>query len=205
MDNQNSQPSTILFQEAIDFLVKIFQIFKFPQIKICFNGGKDATVVLYLAKMALEKLQISREIECIYFKEKQPFPEIIEFMEQQKKALNLQIVECKGCVKENLQNQVQLQAVIMGTRRSDPHGKTLNLISITDNNYPSLLRINPILEWNYSQIWEFIRTFNIPYCSLYDQGYMCLGEVGKTQPDKNYKIGMKPWEFDPQFERQNRE
>lgn len=38
----------------------------------------------------------------------------------------------------------------MGTRRSDPHGKSLNPITITDNNYPSLLRINPILEWTYS-------------------------------------------------------
>ncbi|CAD8084755.1 unnamed protein product [Paramecium sonneborni] len=204
MDNQDSISSSVLFQEAIDFLVKIFEIFRFPQIKICFNGGKDATVVLYLAKMALEKLQISTQIECIYFKEKEPFPEIIEFMELQQKALNLNILECKECVKQSLKQQVQLQAVIMGTRRSDPHGKNLNLISITDNNYPSLLRINPILEWNYSQIWEFIRTFNIPYCSLYDQGYMCLGEIGKTQPNKNYKNGMKPWEFDPEHERQDR-
>ena len=38
----------------------------------------------------------------------------------------------------------------MGTRRYDPNGKTLNAITITDNNYPSLLRINQILEWTYS-------------------------------------------------------
>lgn len=38
----------------------------------------------------------------------------------------------------------------MGTRRSDPHGKDLSKISITDKDYPSLLRINPILDWTYS-------------------------------------------------------
>lgn len=37
----------------------------------------------------------------------------------------------------------------MGTRRSDPHGKNLDRIALTDNGYPNVLRINPILDWNY--------------------------------------------------------
>ena len=60
-----------------------------------------------------------------------------------------------------------LKATIMGTRRDDPHGKFLDKISVTDGNYPSLLRINPILEWTHCQVWIFIREFNLPFCDLY--------------------------------------
>ena len=70
-----------IFSEAIDFMVKVLEIFKFPQIKVCFNGGKDASVVLYLVKMAIEKLKLNCSIECIYFSEEQPFPEILDFID----------------------------------------------------------------------------------------------------------------------------
>lgn len=56
----------------------------------------------------------------------------------------------------------------MGTRRCDPHGKDLEMVSITDSHYPAMLRINPILEWKYNEVWEFIREYKIPYCDLYN-------------------------------------
>lgn len=38
--------------------------------------------------------------------------------------------------------------------------------------------INPIVDFTDDDIWEFIRTNNIPYCSLYDEGWKRLGCVG---------------------------
>jgi phosphoadenosine phosphosulfate reductase len=37
---------------------------------------------------------------------------------------------------------------------------------------------NPIIDWSDEDVWEFIRRFNMPYCSLYDQGYKRLGCIG---------------------------
>lgn len=36
---------------------------------------------------------------------------------------------------------------------------------------------NPIYEFTDSEIWEYIRYYNVPYCSLYDEGFTRLGCV----------------------------
>lgn len=38
--------------------------------------------------------------------------------------------------------------------------------------------INPIINWEDSEVWEFIREYNVPYCHLYDCGYKRLGCIG---------------------------
>jgi len=46
---------------------------------------------------------------------------------------------------------------------------------------PSLMRISPILEWSYRDIWDFLTNVpNITYCSLYDQGYSSIGTMIDT-------------------------
>lgn len=38
--------------------------------------------------------------------------------------------------------------------------------------------VNPIIDWDDGDVWEFIKTYNVPYCSLYDKGYKRLGCIG---------------------------
>lgn len=35
----------------------------------------------------------------------------------------------------------------------------------------------------YGHVWHFLRTFNLPYCSLYEQGYTSLGKQSLTRPN----------------------
>ena len=44
--------------------------------------------------------------------------------------------------------------------------------------------INPIIEWTDQDVWEFIREENVPYCSLYDEGFKRLGCIGCPMADK---------------------
>ena len=38
--------------------------------------------------------------------------------------------------------------------------------------------VNPIVDWEDADVWEFIKTEGIAYCELYDQGYKRLGCIG---------------------------
>jgi len=35
--------------------------------------------------------------------------------------------------------------------------------------------LNPIIDWQDGDVWEFIHQENIPYCTLYDEGFTRLG------------------------------
>ncbi|CAK0892446.1 unnamed protein product [Prorocentrum cordatum] len=74
-------------------------------------------------------------------------------------------------------------AWVMGTREGDPHGSDLETFSPTSEWMPPGMRVNPILRWDYGQVWSFLRGFELPYCSLYDFGYTSIGSVGDTFPN----------------------
>ncbi|EGO01011.1 hypothetical protein SERLA73DRAFT_179038 [Serpula lacrymans var. lacrymans S7.3] len=76
-----------------------------------------------------------------------------------------------------------IQAILIGTRRSDPHGATLSHRNMTDPGWPVFERINPIINWSYSDIWAFLKALDIPYCNLYDQGFTSLGSTYNTYPN----------------------
>ena len=55
--------------------------------------------------------------------------------------------------------------------------------------------VNPIIDWSDEDVWEFIKTYNEPYCVLYDQGYKRLGCIGcpmntnaEKELDEHFKI-----------------
>lgn len=37
--------------------------------------------------------------------------------------------------------------------------------------------VRPILEWTQGEVWEYTHTYNVDYCSLYDNGFKRLGCV----------------------------
>lgn len=38
--------------------------------------------------------------------------------------------------------------------------------------------VNPIIEWEDHDVWDYIKANGIPYCSLYDEGWTRLGCIG---------------------------
>ncbi|KAJ7845919.1 hypothetical protein B0H13DRAFT_2409165, partial [Mycena leptocephala] len=76
-----------------------------------------------------------------------------------------------------------IDAILIGTRRTDPHGATLSHRNMTDSGWPRFERINPIINWDYADVWAFLRKLKVPYCDLYDYGYTSLGSTYNTFPN----------------------
>ncbi|KAI0363293.1 adenine nucleotide alpha hydrolases-like protein, partial [Pilatotrama ljubarskyi] len=81
-----------------------------------------------------------------------------------------------------------VEAILIGTRRGDPHGAQLGFRNPTDAGWPRFVRVNPIINWAYADVWAFLRRFRVPYCSLYDEGYTSLGSTYNTFPNPALRI-----------------
>lgn len=75
-------------------------------------------------------------------------------------------------------------AFVLGTRRGDPNCGDQETFAPSSTWLPiPFMRVNPILHWEYGHVWHFLRTFHLPYCPLYDQGYTSLGKRAATTPN----------------------
>ena len=73
-------------------------------------------------------------------------------------------------------------AFVLGTRRGDPNCGDQKAFEPSSDWMPPFMRVNPILDWTYGDVWAFLRAFDLPYCALYDGGYTSLGSVPTTSP-----------------------
>eukprot|EP00824_Muranothrix_gubernata_P007744 TRINITY_DN1987_c0_g1_i2.p1 TRINITY_DN1987_c0_g1~~TRINITY_DN1987_c0_g1_i2.p1 ORF type:complete len:283 (-),score=45.70 TRINITY_DN1987_c0_g1_i2:572-1300(-) len=171
------------------------------KLAFAFNGGKDSTVLLYLLLWAVDRGSWAgrrevdaesplRKMKVIYFKHADAFDEVDDFVTETCTKFNLEAVVYECGFKEGLRHMRQttnVQGIFMGTRRGDPHASDLDFYSPTTEGWPHFIRINPILEWTYSDVWKYLHLFEIPYCHLYNSGYTSIGGKHDTQPNPALK------------------
>ncbi|CAG9785262.1 unnamed protein product [Diatraea saccharalis] len=180
-----------VLQEAEQIIRQCFKQFRLEEVFLSFNGGKDCTALLDITINVLTENysteDVKNNIKVVYIRTKHPFREIEEFVEEIQSHYGITLTMVEGELKTTLQNVLEqdgtLKACLMGTRRTDPYSSDLEFMQKTDSNWPQLIRVSPILNWSYHQIWSYILKRKVPYCSLYDKGYTSIGSSHNTWPN----------------------
>lgn len=143
-----------------------------------------------------------RELQAVYVHSTNTFVSVDDFVDRCNDLYALKTTKFPFPLKEAfgkyLAQEPNVKAILVGIRRADPYGQSLSYIQRTDHGWPDFVRIHPVLEWHYVEIWEFLRTLSIPYCHLYDEGYTSLGGTNNTI--QNPMLANQDGTFKPAYE-----
>ncbi|XP_030569772.1 FAD synthase [Drosophila novamexicana] len=176
-------------QQAESIIKRANSLYGPEELMLCFNGGKDCTVLLDVLTKHRDAL---KPLRAVCFKSFDPFEEVEQFIDicTQRYSMDLRRYDgvLKLAIEQALAEQPQVRAVFLGCRRSDPGCAELSELTPCDRDWPPLMRIFPLLEWSYHDIWDYLRSQQLPYCSLYDQGYTSLGERSNTRTNPSLLV-----------------
>lgn len=170
------------FKQSEAIVKQAMSLYSPDEMMLCFNGGKDCTVLLDVLSRHLNN---SAPLRAVCVKSHDPFEEVEQFIDSSIERYALKLQRYHGALKMTIEQVLaehpQVRAMFLGCRRSDPGCEKLSEMVLCDNGWPSLMRIFPLLDWNYHDIWNYLRSQKLPYCSLYDQGYTSLGGRSSTR------------------------
>ena len=155
----------------------------------CFSGGKDSVVIKALALLA------GVDVEWHYSVTTIDPPELVRFIKEEHGNVRMDrpkrnffaMIPEKGmptrrirwcCEQFKESRNPKETTLLMGVRAAESprRAKTWGICTIHKRTKSPV--INPIIDWPDEMVWEFIREFDIPYCSLYDEGFTRLGCIG---------------------------
>jgi phosphoadenosine phosphosulfate reductase len=88
------------------------------------------------------------------------------------------------------------KAWITGQRRAQSATRS-DLRVEEDDPAHFMTKFNPLADWSEEEVWEYIRTNNVPYNALHDRGYPSIGCEPCTraiQPGEDVRAGRWWWE-----------
>ncbi|KAG5402741.1 hypothetical protein IGI04_008860 [Brassica rapa subsp. trilocularis] len=166
------------------------------EVAFSFNGGKDSTVLLHLLRAGyfLHKKEMSSSngglssfpVRTIYFESPSAFTEINAFTYDAAQTYGIQLDIIRQDFKSGLEALLKanpIRAIFLGVRIGDPTAVGQEQFSPSSPGWPPFMRVNPILDWSYRDVWAFLLTCKVKYCSLYDQGYTSIGSIHDTVPN----------------------
>lgn len=183
---------------SMDIIKIVVDKFPFKAIATTFTGGKDSTILLHLILRVLNGVIPFRVFNIdTSFK----FKKVYEFRDKLAHMWNLYLIVLKNeeVIKSmdkpispetcchllktiplnNAINKYNINALMTAIRWDEQEARREEIYFSQKDNH---VRVQPILHFTEKDVWDYIRKYNVPYCSLYDEGYRSLGCEPCTQP-----------------------
>jgi FAD synthetase len=100
---------------------------------------------------------IPRPLQGVYIVSRHPFPEVEDFVASSTREYHLDLARYELAMRPGLEaylkDRKSVKAIFVGTRRTDPHGEFLTHFDATDKDWPQFMRVHPVIDWHYAQIW----------------------------------------------------
>ena len=148
------------------------------------SGGKDSTVLENIVKRSGIKYNLYHGMTTIdppelYKYVIKNYPNVI--IARPKKSywrmLSVWVVPsrsirwCCAKIKHGPLDLISLEPIkIIGTRAEESTARKI-LPKVNFYEKRNQTHIYPLLNWTEADIWEYIETYNLPYCELYDHGF----------------------------------
>ncbi len=90
-----------------------------------------------------------------------------------------------------------LEAWITGLRREQAVTRTGVAKLEVDHDHGGILKLNPLADWSWEDVWRYIHAHDVPYNALHDQGYPSIGCAPCTRavkPGEDLRAGRWWWE-----------
>lgn len=154
---------------------------------VAYSGGKDSDVILDLVRRAGVKYTAHHHLttcdppELVRHVKQQPDvkirkPELTMWQLVRKKKMPPRR-NARYCCEVIKEGGGIGQMVVTGIRWGESARRSKRQMTETCLRSKSKQFLHPIIDWTTSDIWAYIKNRNIPYCSLYDEGFKRLGCV----------------------------
>lgn len=112
---------------------------------------------------------------------------------------------CCGIRKVNPLNRMlgTLNGWITGLRSDQTQNRSVSSKIEFDAQHGGMVKINPIIDWSWQQVVDYVKENNVPYNKLHDRGYPSIGCAPCTrpiEPGEDLRAGRWWWETDLQKE-----
>ena len=150
---------------------------------LCFSGGKNSLVLLHMVQRLAQGT-----ITIIHIDTGAEFPAVRSHIQKMKKLWKLNLIieisgdnKGKGKNKETCCKQYLFEPLknIIKSRKFDgvligeTSGSKMELSNFLSSDVdPHIFLAQPLISFTSHNIWEYIRSHNLPYCSLYEKGYL---------------------------------
>lgn len=170
LDEKDPSPRIKSVQEqtktSLRIIAEALDQYTLQEVSLAYNGGKDCLVLLILYLCALHQKGLSTQtnqdgghvlVQSVYIEAEDPFVEQEEFANSSAEMYSLSLRKyskpMKAAFADYLHDQSSVKAIFVGTRRTDPHGEHLKPFDPTDSGWPTFMRIHPVIDWHYVDIW----------------------------------------------------